>query len=50
MPPFDFLKSTEGDARLLTPGETCSRKSCFINFPSFATTNRNKYTGNFRAS
>ena len=50
MSPFDFLKTRMGDAHLLIPGGTCSRNSCSINFHSFATTNGNKYIGNFRAS
>ena len=50
MSPSDFLKTTMGDAHLLPIGGTCSRKSRSMNFRSFATTNGNKCTGNFRGS
>ena len=49
MSPSDFLKTTMGDDHLLPPGGKCSRRSCPVNFHSFATTNGNKCTGNFRA-
>ena len=50
MSPSDFLKITIGDAHVLPSEDTCSRRSSSINFRSFATTNGNKCTGNFRAS
>ena len=50
MSPSEFLKTIMGDANLLPPGGTCSRRSRSINFCSFATTNGNKGTGNFHAS
>ena len=50
MYPFGFLKTTMGDAYLITPGEKRSRSSCSINYRSFAFTNGNKCTGNFRAT
>ena len=40
------LKTTMGDDNLLPSGGTCSRRSCPINFRSFATTNGNKCTDN----
>ena len=50
MSPSYFLKTTMGDAHLLPTVGTCSRRSCSINFHTFATTNGNKCTGNFCAS
>ena len=50
MSPSDFLKTTMGDAHISPPGGTCSRRSCSIDFRSFATTNCNKYTDNSCAS
>ena len=50
MSPFVFLKTTMGDAHLLPPGGIYARRSCSINFHSFATAYGNKGTGNFRAS
>ena len=44
MSPSDFLKTTTGDVHSLPPGRTYSRRSSYINFRCFATTNGNEFS------